>query len=110
VQGRSNLEALVFNIKHVVAYDSRREQIARFADEVQQHYGVAIVRAKQPRDAVDGLDMVVTAGPILHKPHATIKAGWLKEGAFASLVDFTRTRTVLLAEGPTYSAQTMCPG
>jgi len=34
------------------------------------------------------LDMVVTAGPILRKPHATIKAGWLKEGAFASLVDF----------------------
>jgi len=24
----------------------------------------------------------------LHKPHATIKAGWMKPGAFASLVDF----------------------
>jgi ornithine cyclodeaminase/alanine dehydrogenase-like protein (mu-crystallin family) len=47
-----------------------------------------VTKAKQPRDAVEGLDMVVTAGPILHKPHATIRAGWLKEGAFASLVDF----------------------
>ena len=31
---------------------------------------------------------MVTAGPILRKPHATIKAGWLKAGAFASLVDY----------------------
>jgi len=30
----------------------------------------------------------VTAGPILKSPHATIKAGWLDQGAFASLVDF----------------------
>ncbi|MBY8998877.1 MAG: hypothetical protein KGD60_14205, partial [Candidatus Thorarchaeota archaeon] len=33
-------------------------------------------------------DIVVTAGPILKKPHATIQAGWMDEGAFASLVDF----------------------
>ena len=32
--------------------------------------------------------MVVTAGPILRTPHATIQPGWLDEGAFASLVDF----------------------
>jgi ornithine cyclodeaminase/alanine dehydrogenase len=32
--------------------------------------------------------MVVTAGPILKHPHATIKAGWLDEGGFASLVDY----------------------
>jgi ornithine cyclodeaminase/alanine dehydrogenase-like protein (mu-crystallin family) len=31
---------------------------------------------------------VVTAGPILKKPHRTIQAGWLDAGAFASLVDF----------------------
>jgi len=32
--------------------------------------------------------MVVTAGPILRKPHQTIQPGWMEEGAFASLVDF----------------------
>lgn len=37
---------------------------------------------------MEGCDLVVTAGPILRKPHATIKAGWLKEDGFASLVDF----------------------
>jgi ornithine cyclodeaminase/alanine dehydrogenase len=42
----------------------------------------------EPRVAVTGCDIVVTAGPILQVPHATIKAGWLDRGAFASLVDF----------------------
>jgi ornithine cyclodeaminase/alanine dehydrogenase len=90
VQGRSNLEALnvLFKIKHVVAYDSLPEQVDRFAADIEKRLGLRVVKAKQPREAVEGLDMVVTAGPILHKPHATIKAGWLKEGAFASLVDF----------------------
>src|SRR5512136_2712488 len=90
VQGRSNLEALnvLFKITGVVAYDSLPEQVDRFAADIEKRLGLRVVKAKQPREAVDGLDIVVTAGPILHKPHATIKAGWLKEGAFASLVDF----------------------
>lgn len=90
VQGRSNLEALkvLFPIKHVVAYDTLPEQTERFAQFVREKFGIQAVKAKQPRDAVDGLDIVVTAGPILRQPHATIKAGWLAEGAFASLVDF----------------------
>ena len=29
----------------------------------------------------------LTSGPILKVPHATIQAGWLDAGAFASLVD-----------------------
>jgi ornithine cyclodeaminase/alanine dehydrogenase-like protein (mu-crystallin family) len=41
-----------------------------------------------PRQAVSGCDLIVTAGPILKVPHATIQAGWMDEGAFASLVDF----------------------
>ena len=31
---------------------------------------------------------MVTAGPILKVPHATIQPGWFEAGAFASLVDF----------------------
>ena len=90
VQGHSNIEALdvLFNLKRVVAYDNLPEQVDRFAADVEKRFGLSVAKAKQPRDAVDGLDIVVTAGPILHKPHATIQAGWLKEGAFASLVDF----------------------
>jgi len=90
VQGRSNLEALkvLFPLKRVVAYDALPEQTDRFASEVEQRWALQVVKARQPREAVAGCDLVVTAGPILHTPHATIKAGWLKEGAFASLVDF----------------------
>lgn len=90
VQGRSNLEALrvLFPLKRVVAYDALPEQTDRFAIEVEQRWALEVVKVRQPREAVAGCDLVVTAGPILHTPHATIKAGWLKEGAFASLVDF----------------------
>lgn len=90
VQGRSNLEALnvLFPIKRVIAYDTLPQQTAWFAQFVGKQFGLEVVQAKQPREAVDGMDMVVTSGPILRKPHATIKAGWLADGAFASLVDF----------------------
>jgi ornithine cyclodeaminase/alanine dehydrogenase-like protein (mu-crystallin family) len=37
---------------------------------------------------VRGCDLIVTAGPIVKKPHATIQPGWMGAGAFASLVDF----------------------
>jgi ornithine cyclodeaminase/alanine dehydrogenase-like protein (mu-crystallin family) len=90
VQGRSNLEALtvLFPIRRVVAYDTTPANSERFAADVRARYGLEVITAKEPREAVAGSDIVVTAGPILHKPHATIQPGWLSEGAFASLVDF----------------------
>ena len=93
VQGRSNLEALqvLFPIRRVVAYDVLEEARDAFVKEIGESsvWGdLEVIKAHQPRDAVEGCDMVVTAGPILHVPHATIKSGWLGEGAFASLVDF----------------------
>ena len=90
VQGRSNLEALrvLFPLTRVVAYDHRLRNALSFADEVEDKYGLEVRIAQNPREAVTGCDLVVTAGPILRTPHATIQPGWLNEGAFASLVDF----------------------
>jgi ornithine cyclodeaminase/alanine dehydrogenase-like protein (mu-crystallin family) len=51
-------------------------------------FGFEVVVVDTPREAVSGCDLIVTAGPILKVPHATIQAGWMDEGAFASLVDF----------------------
>ena len=51
-------------------------------------FGLDVIPVETPREAVTGCDIVVTAGPILKAPHRTIQAGWLDEGAFASLVDF----------------------
>ncbi len=90
VQGRTNLEALktLFPVKRVMAYDKKPENAVHYAQEMRARFGVEVTVVTDPRQAVTGCDMVVTAGPILKRPHATIKAGWLDAGAFASLVDF----------------------
>ncbi|MGD2100115.1 MAG: ornithine cyclodeaminase family protein [Desulfobacterales bacterium] len=90
VQGRSNLEALneLFPLTTVSAYDVNAETLQKYAAEIHADLGLEVIPAATPREAVSGCDIVVTAGPILRTPHATIKAGWLDEGAFASLVDY----------------------
>lgn len=90
VQGRSNVEALrtLFPLLRVMAYDRKLESALRYADDVEEKWGLDVRVVQTPREAVTGCDLVVTAGPILRQPHATIEAGWLDEGAFASLVDF----------------------
>jgi len=90
VQGRSNLEALnvLFPLKKVMAYDVNSQVQRSYVEEMSEQFGLEVVPVEDPRQAVSGCDIVVTAGPILKAPHATIKPGWFEEGAFASLVDF----------------------
>ena len=90
VQGRSNLEPLrlLFPLKKIFAYDTDFERSATYAREMQSQFEIEVEPVREPKNAVISSDIVVTAGPILRKPHATTKAGWLREGAFASLVDF----------------------
>lgn len=90
VQGRTNVEALnvLFTLKKVMAYDVSNQASAAYAAEIESRFGLEVTVATDPREAVDDCDIVVTAGPILKTPHATIQAGWLKAGAFASLVDY----------------------
>jgi ornithine cyclodeaminase/alanine dehydrogenase len=90
VQGRSNLEALkvLFPIEKAFAYDTHPERSEAYAKKMSSELGIAVAAVREPRQAVSSCDIVVTAGPILRKPHATIQRGWLGEGAFASMVDF----------------------
>lgn len=90
VQGRTHLEALkaLFPIHKVKAYDIDPDIARRYAQEMEARFRVEVSPVQKPVDAVKGCDIVVTAGPILKQPHRTIQAGWLEEGAFASLVDF----------------------
>ncbi len=90
VQGRSNVEALVelFKLETVKAYDISDKAASSYSAEIRERFELDVTIVGSPREAVIGCDIVVTAGPILKEPHATIKAGWLEEGAFASLVDF----------------------
>jgi len=90
VQGRSNLEALkiLFPIKRALSYDVSATARDLYIKEMTEKFGLEVLPAREPKDAVSGCDIVVTAGPILKIPHVTIQPGWLNAGAFASLVDF----------------------
>lgn len=90
VQGRTNLLALdeLFDIEHVYAFDTSKDLAEKYAKEMSETIQAKVEVADKPRTAVANRDIVVTAGPILRRPHATIKGGWLSQGTFVSPVDF----------------------
>lgn len=90
VQGRANLIALskLFSLKRAYAYDKDRSVQATFVHEMTALLDIEVVGVGEPRQAVTAADMIVTSGPILHRPHASIHEGWIRPGAFASAVDF----------------------
>jgi ornithine cyclodeaminase/alanine dehydrogenase-like protein (mu-crystallin family) len=90
VQGRSNLEALrvLFQLERVMAYDINPQARDYYAKEMSRKFDLDCVSVATPEQAVVGADIVITAGPLLKTPHATIQPGWLATGAFASLVDY----------------------
>ena len=90
VQGRTNLEGLlaVLPLTKVTAYDTDAEVASRYASDMCRQLDLEVEIVNQPRRAVEGCDVVVTAGPILKHPHGTIRAGWFESGGFASLVDY----------------------
>jgi ornithine cyclodeaminase/alanine dehydrogenase len=90
LQGRTNLEAMacLFPLERVVAYDIDPTVSERYADEMGEKLGIEVAPSKQLRDAVEGLDLVVTSGPIYKDPAPSIPAGWLAPGSFACPLDF----------------------
>ncbi len=89
VQGHINLKAFAgeYNLTEVHCYDpvsSQAEKLANYAKEL----GFKAIIEEDPKNVVVDMDLVITAGPIIHTPHATLKEGWLKEGAFVSMVDY----------------------
>ncbi len=90
VQGRTNLEALhaSFPIRKVWAYDIASSVLSTYVEEMSRKLDLEIIPVQKPQEAVKQSDIVVTSGPILKNPEPTIKAGWLREGGFASAVDF----------------------
>jgi len=90
VQGRTNAEGLkvLFPIEKIKAYDLNPKAAEAYAKDMHGALKVEVETVQTPEQAVRGCDIVVTAGLLQSKPHATIKAGWLEAGAFASMVDF----------------------
>lgn len=90
-QGRSNLEALTATCKcleEVKAFDINRENLQRYVKEMTKKYELKIVALESPKKAVEGCDIVVTAGPILKNTRPIIEASWFKDGGFACPLDF----------------------
>jgi ornithine cyclodeaminase/alanine dehydrogenase-like protein (mu-crystallin family) len=90
VQGRSNLAALreVLPLRRVYAYDTNGDALKRYVRDMAERFGLEVIPVGEPRQAVIGCDVVVTAGPILKHPAPAIEAGWLREGGLACPVDF----------------------
>ena len=91
VQGRSNVEALAVVcgcLEEVRAYDVSKENLQRYVEDMTALYGLRVIAAESPREAVEGCDIVVTAGPILKHPKPVIEASWFMDGGFACPLDF----------------------
>ena len=91
VQGRSNLEALhimMKDLEEVRAYDISSANLQRYVEEMTKELGITVKAVKGPREAVEGSDIVVTAGPIVKHPRPVIEKSWVKIGVFACPIDF----------------------
>ena len=91
VQGRTNLEAVKVafpRLSRVCAYDIDAKVLALYAKDMEKKHKVKVVPVDSPRKAVEGSDIVVTAGPILKHPSPVIEPSWFKKGGFACPLDF----------------------
>ncbi|MFW6114933.1 MAG: ornithine cyclodeaminase family protein [Thermodesulfobacteriota bacterium] len=91
VQGRTNLKALktvIPGLKEVKAYDISDDAVRAYIEEMRPETGLDFQIVGSPLEAVEGSDIIVTAGPILKTPNPAIEGEWLKPGVFASAVDF----------------------
>ena len=92
VQARTNLEALAValpSLAEVRAYDIHPERSRAYADEQRRRYPeLRFTPVDEPRRAVEGCDVVVTAGPIKRRPEPTLQAEWFSEGALGVPLDY----------------------
>jgi ornithine cyclodeaminase/alanine dehydrogenase len=90
-QGRSNLEALMVvckNLEQVKAYDINERTLREYVKKMTALLGISIAPVESPKKAVEGCDIVVTAGPIVKKPQPVIEKSWFRDGGLACPLDF----------------------
>ncbi|MBI9045426.1 MAG: ornithine cyclodeaminase family protein [Anaerolineaceae bacterium] len=90
VQGKTHLEAMaaLFDLEKVYTYDINDHVQQQYVKEMTEKTDLNIIPVNTPEEALQYSDLVVTAGPLLKQPHATIHSDWLQAGAFASAVDY----------------------
>jgi ornithine cyclodeaminase/alanine dehydrogenase len=92
-QARGHLEALqdIFPKLSTVTIFDRSGLSSESFTEFAQGRGLSVSVASDPRDAVAGHDIVVSTIPLAGLEKPFLDARWLKEGAFATLVDLGRS-------------------
>ncbi|MGQ9823960.1 MAG: ornithine cyclodeaminase family protein [Desulfotomaculales bacterium] len=91
VQARTQLAALALarDLKEVRCFDINPRQTELYIQEMGEKLpGIKFLTAGSPGEAVEGADIVVTAGPILKEPDPPIELSWLKEGVLGLPIDF----------------------
>lgn len=92
VQAMSHLDALAtaFPIREVTCYSRRKETAERFAAQARDRGFVARV-VTEPRDAVEGQDIIVSSAPRASFPAPFLDPAWMSPGSFVSGVDLGRS-------------------
>ncbi len=93
VQAHSHLEALSLvlpNLKRTVAF-SRTESSAERLAKSARALGLTASTTRTAREAVEGLDVVVTSVPESAELQEFLDTDWLAPGSFASAVDLGRS-------------------
>jgi ornithine cyclodeaminase/alanine dehydrogenase len=88
LQADANLEALRtrFPIQRVVTYSRKLASAERLAERARRH-GIDATTVSDPKQAVTGLDIVVTSVPRLSEPTRFLDASLVSPGTFVSMVD-----------------------
>jgi len=90
-QGRLTLDAfhgVCPSINHVQAYDIRREACDQFVEDIVNAGIMNATPCKSAREAMQGADLVLTAGPIEPNAIRTIEEGWLEPGSVGVAIDY----------------------
>ncbi len=88
LQARAHLAALRlhFPLATIRAYSRRLSTARKFVEEARAQ-GLKAEAVEDPRDAVAGMDIVVTSTPVVPPTEPFLDAAWLEAGAFAAMVD-----------------------
>jgi len=87
-QARAHLAALRlhFPLATLRAYSRRLSTAQAFAQEAGAE-GLAAEAVEDPRDAVAGMDIVITTTPVVPPTPPFLDAAWLAPGSFAGMID-----------------------
>jgi len=88
LQARAHLAALRlhFPLTTLRAYSRRLSTAQNFAEEARAQ-GLAAETVADPRDAVAGMDIVISSTPVVPRTEPFLDAAWLEAGSFAGMVD-----------------------